>query len=104
MKTTLKEKVNETRRGYIIDAAMKAAGKKGGFHTLTREVIATEAGVSPPLVTRYLGGMETIRNLVMTEAVARGDVAIVAQGLTSGHPAAVAAPVSVKRKVQQSIK
>lgn len=104
MKTTLKDKLKETRRDYLIEAAMKVAEKKGGFHKLTREVIAHEAGISPPLVSRYLGGMDMIRHTIMTEAVAQGRAAIVAQGLTAGHPVAMAAPEVLKQRAKQSIR
>lgn len=101
---TLKEELLQARREFFIRAAMKVAEQKGGFHRLTREMIAKEAGVSPPLVSRYLGGMDTIRSTIMTEAVAQSRTAIVAQGLTAGHPVALAASETIKQKAKQSIR
>jgi AcrR family transcriptional regulator len=52
-----------------------------GWRSLTREQIATAAGVSPGLVSARLGTMDALRRSVMRQAVTQRCVPVVAQGL-----------------------
>lgn len=68
------------RTDALLTTALHLAARHG-YHTLTREQIALAASVSPALVSARLGTMDAMRRSVMRAAVARGVVAVVAQGL-----------------------
>lgn len=68
------------RTDALLTTALHLAAAHG-YATLTRESIALAAGVSPALVSARLGTMDAMRRSVMRAAVARGCVAVVAQGL-----------------------
>ena len=100
--TPLRDQLNAVRYQHIMTAAIVAAGRLG-FHKVTRADIALEAKVSPPLVSRYLGDMDAIRNLVMGAAIDRGILNLVAQGLAAQHPAALDAPPELRAQAVGSL-
>ena len=71
------------RKAAILDAAIEVAEDTHYLH-MTRSQIAEKAGVSTPLVQHYFGNMPELRKAVMLEAVKRGLVYLVAQGLVAG--------------------
>ena len=100
--STLHEHIRESRRLFLVKAATTAA-QKLGFLNITREHIALEAGVSPPLVSRYLGDMDSIRNIIMDEAVKLEILPIIAQGLAAGHPGATGASAGLRILAAESL-
>ena len=90
----MSEKVTNRNRA-VLDAALRLAGQRG-YRNFTRQQVAAEAGVSAGSVNNAFVTMEGLRDAVMAAAVARGVVAVVAQGLADRHPAAIAAPAAVK--------
>lgn len=80
----------KTRTAELLDAALKHAAVVG-WQALTRDGIATAAGVSFALVTQRLGTMEQIRRSVMRRAVQQRCVRVVAEGLVAGDRHAAAA-------------
>jgi len=97
----LKLKAQE-RRGHILEAALQVA-QETGWRKMTREDIADAAGVACGLVGQYFGGMEALRSAVMKEAVHRGILPVVAEGLALRHSAALAASPALKRKAANSL-
>jgi AcrR family transcriptional regulator len=71
------------RKAALLAAAMRLA-QRGHYAQLTRAAIATEAGVSPGLVSTYLGTMPDMRRTLMRHAVKLGDLVIIGQGLSAG--------------------
>lgn len=67
-----------------------------GYRSLTRESIATAAGVSPALVSARLGTMDQLRRSVMRAAVAQRVVSVVAQGLAVRDRQAMRADESLR--------
>lgn len=92
----------EDRRAAILEAALTLA-KLHGYRALTRDTVASAAGVSPGLVTRYYYHMDLLRSEVVSEAVRLGLPNIVAEGLVSGEPAALNAPESVRLGAAMSL-
>ena len=89
----------DARRERVMAAALIVA-ERDGWQQMTRERVAAEAGVAAGTVNNAVGvggTMAGLRDAVMAEAVARGVLAIVAQGLAAGHPAAKAAPVEMRQ-------
>lgn len=92
----------EVRSMHIIEAAVIVARAKG-YRNMTRAQIAKQAGVSAPLVTHYMGGMDTVRDSVMLYAVQMFIPEIVAQGLMDGNGLAQGASDELKAKAKESI-
>ena len=90
------------RRDQILKAAVDLAKEKG-YHALTRDGVAVQAGVSFGLVTRYYGAIDTLKQKVMDEAVRTGILEIIAAGLAVGDPVARSAPSELKVKAAQLI-
>lgn len=90
------KRLNPTdRKPLLVDAAV-AAATAHGYRRMTRDHIAAEANVSPGLVSLYLGTMPNVRRVVMREAVRRGVVSIVAEGLAERDKQALKAPPALK--------
>ena len=86
------------RREQILAAAVGMAGDVG-FQKITRDGVATRAGVAMGLVTRYFGTMCQLRRHVMRSAVKNGIIPIVAEGLAIGDPHAKKAGPELRAKV-----
>jgi AcrR family transcriptional regulator len=86
----------DVRKAVILDAACRAA-RLHGFGGFKREHVAAEARCSTGLVSTHWSGMKHLRRSVMRRAVAERDIQLVAQGLAAREPAALAAPVDLKR-------
>lgn len=69
----------QVRRDLIISAALIAARQPGGWIGLTRSTIATYAGVSEGLVSRYLGSMIEARRVIMDVAINQQITEIIVQ-------------------------
>lgn len=87
----------EARSKQILDVALKLA-EKSNYSTVTRDAIASAAGVSMGLVTNYFGTMAQFRRTLMRAAIHRGNARIVAQGLANKDPQARKAPDELKAK------
>lgn len=81
----------------ILDAALELA-KGLGFEWITRDQVATAAGVSPATINNVFGTVSGMKRAVLREAIAREVVEIVAQGLAVRHPIALAAPTELKER------
>lgn len=78
----------DDRKGQIMQAALRVAEIPGGWAKLTREAVAREAGCTDSLVSLHFGTMITFRRSIMRAAIAQENLAVLAQGLASGDPAA----------------
>lgn len=87
---------HDQRKANILKAAYQLA-QADGYHTLTREAVATEAGVSRGLVTYYFLSIALLREAVMQAAIEAGNAEIVAAGLTARCPVAQTAPLDLRR-------
>ncbi len=71
----------QTRRESILDAAIDLS-KTRGYNRITRDEVATRAGVSSPLIGTYFPRMADLRKAVIQAAISREIVEVIAQGLT----------------------
>lgn len=85
-------------RNTILIAALDCARDYGYAH-MTRDMVATYAGVAPSLVSHHMGTMEELRDAVMNYAILQEDMDVVLQGLASNHPIIKTAPKKVKEKI-----
>jgi hypothetical protein len=72
--------------------------RSAGLANVTREQIATEAGVAAGLVSLRLGTMPALRRSVMRAAVAQEVLEVVAEGLAARDPYALAAPLELRQR------
>lgn len=92
----------DERQATILAAAVELAARTG-YRNMTRDAVAEAAGVSPGLITFYFLHMSFLREAVVEEAVRRGIVPIVAEGIVAGAPAALAAPQALKAQAAVSL-
>jgi AcrR family transcriptional regulator len=88
-------KIIENRDGRILDAALRLA-EADGYQWITREGVAAMAGVSPGTINNVFGTMRGLKRAVLTEAVKRRIIPIVAQGLGDRHAIVMDAPADVR--------
>lgn len=100
---TTKRLTPKERTAQILAAAITLAEKPQGFQSLTRENVATAAGCTPGLITRYYGTAKQLRRAVMRAAVKAENVQIIAQGIGVGDAHALKAPDHLKNKAAASL-
>lgn len=84
----------------VLSAIMRAAlrvAERDGWGALRRHTVAAEANVSTGSVSNAYGTIDALRDAVMTAAVQQNIVSVVRDGIAARHPAALAAPASLKR-------
>lgn len=86
----------------ILAVALKLA-KQDGYRDVTRERVATQAGISPALVSVRLGTMAQFRRKLMRYAVLKGCLPVIAQGLAAGDRHARNAAPELKQKALASL-
>lgn len=86
----------DDRKQQILDAAIRVAGRPGGWAQLTRESVAKEADCAEGLVSRYFGTMVAFRRAIMRAAIQARNLAVIAQGLAAGDSNAQKAPPELK--------
>lgn len=85
----------DTRNRQVLEAAVALAGERG-FRNFSRRDVADRANVADGSVNNAFGTMDALHDAVMSEAVTRKLLPIVAAGLAARHPTASAAPEDVK--------
>jgi AcrR family transcriptional regulator len=90
------------RRAAILGAAVRLAEAQG-FHKITRDEVAAEAGVAAGSVNHEFGTVADMRDAVVLEAIDARNLTIVAQAIAAGHPAARDAPADLKSKAIKTL-
>lgn len=93
----------DDRKEQILSAAIKVAGRPGGWGKLTRDAVAREAQCAEGLVSKYFGTMITFRRSIMRAAIAAENLAVVAQGLAAGDTYAKKADPDLKARALQTL-
>ena len=91
------------RKQEILNAAIKVAGRPGGWSKLTRDAVAKEAGCAEGLVSKYFGTMVSFRRSIMRAAIGAEELGVIAQGLAAGDKCAQKADESLKRKALETL-
>lgn len=91
------------RKQEILNAAIKVAGRPGGWSKLTRDAVAKEAGCAEGLVSKYFGTMITFRRSIMRAAIGAENLAVVAQGLAAGDASAKKADPELKARALSTL-
>lgn len=84
------------RKDQIFAVALKVA-ERNRYDQMTRDQIATAAGVSVGLISTYFGTMANLRRDIMRHAVKQRILSIVAQGLLANDQYAKRAPEELRR-------
>lgn len=93
----------DDRKLEILNAAIKVAGRPGGWSKLTRHAVAKEAGCAEGLPSKYFGTMVAFRRAIMRAAIQARNLAVVAQGLAAGDINAQKAPPELKAAAVQTL-
>lgn len=93
----------DDRKGQLLAAGVTAA-RSLGWYKVTRKHIAEVTGTAPSLTNYYFPSKSELRDAIMEEAVIKGVVSVVAEGLVYGHPAATAAPAPLRAKAEAYVK
>lgn len=86
----------------ILSFALKLA-QQDGYRDVTRERVATAAGISPALVSVRLGTMVDFRRKLMRFAIMRRCLPVIAQGLAARDRHAMRAPDELKQQALASL-
>lgn len=93
----------DDRKQQILTAAIKVAGRPGGWGKLTRDAVAKEAGCAEGLVSKYFGTMIAFRRSIMRAAIQARNLAVVAQGLAAGDASAKKADPELKARALSTL-
>ena len=93
----------DDRKQEILNAAIKVAGRPGGWSKLTRDAVAKEAGCAEGLPSKYFGTMVAFRRAIMRAAIVAEELGVIAQGLAAGDKCAQKAGESLKRKALETL-
>ena len=93
----------DDRKQQILNAAIKVAGRPGGWGKMTRDAVAREAGCAEGLVSKYFGTMIAFRRSIMRAAIQARNLAVVAQGLAAGDTNAQKAPPELKAAAVETL-
>jgi AcrR family transcriptional regulator len=89
-------------KAVLLDHALRLS-QTHGYNKLTRVQLAKVANVSEGQVSKLFGTMVQLRRAIMSAAVARNDLIIIAQGIACGEPKAVGLSPDVKRAALEAL-
>jgi DNA-binding transcriptional regulator YbjK len=81
LKPIIRRELPDVRRAEAIDAALRLA-RVSGAQGLVRDRIAAEAGQSGPLISKYFGPMDLVREKVIERAFELGDTQVLFKSLS----------------------
>lgn len=90
------------RKKHILESAL-AIAERDGFTNVTRNKIAEHANISPTLIHKYYGSMETLRNSIMVIAIHRAILPVIAQGIAVKNEYALNIPDALKQHALVSL-
>ena len=92
------KRISPGARATELTAVALRLAREHGLANLTRDQIASEAGVASGLVSLRLGTMPAMRRTVMRAAVTQGVLEVIAEGLAHRDPHAMAAPLELRQQ------
>jgi len=97
-----RKKYTRTDMEQMLDAAILIA-EKVGYQVVTREMIAEKTGASPANVSRMFGTMDSMRRSIISAAIVRKNLRVIAQGLATKHSKALRAPEELRRAAAEFV-
>ncbi len=95
-------KPTTTDREVVLTAALDLA-RTVGYTKVTREGVSQMTSYSPASISAHFGTMVKFRRAIMSAAIVRRDLVVLAQGLAMGDPKARSAPQDLKRDAVEAI-
>ena len=95
-----KRKTPQVRRQELLEIALELS-ERIGYRNITRERIAEYANTSCALVSSYYSPIETLKYAVMREAINKGILSVIAQGLSLGDEQAKTIDQDLKNRVAE---
>ena len=89
----------QDRTNQLLDTALQLA-QESHYKQVRLTAIAERAGVTHPLVSKYLGTMTNIRRDIMRRAIERANLVVLAQGLDARERVALKAPEALRLRAQ----
>lgn len=86
----------------VLELAVQLAIKQG-YRNVTRQQIADRSGVSVGTVSTYFGTMAGLHRAIMSYAVSRQVLPVIAQGLAERNSKAQGASLEVRRAALDSL-
>jgi AcrR family transcriptional regulator len=83
------------RKEQLLDAALRISEQRG-YMTASRDDVAAMAGCAASLVSYHFGTMPNLRRAIMSAAIDRKNLTVLAQGLAMGESKAKAAPAELR--------
>lgn len=93
----------DDRKLQILKAALVVTSEPGGWSTLTRKAVATQAECAEALVSKYFGTMTDFRRTIMRAVIHHEILEIIAQGLAAGDVHAKKASDALKLKALETL-
>lgn len=90
------------RSTQLLDIAVDLAAKHG-LANVTRDQVAKAASIAPGTVSNRMGTMTEMRRSVMRHAVAKENLAVIAQGLATKDRFALKAPEALRLRALEFI-
>ena len=97
-----KYKTKDEGQKLILDAALDMA-KTDGFASLSRDGVATKAGVASGSVNYCFDNMQNLKNAVMKKAIENESLTIIAQGIIADNEIAINAPDALRKEALNSM-
>ena len=91
----------ETRKEELLDTALILA-RLVGYSNVQRADLATRCACSVGTVSKYFGTMCNLKRAIMSAAIAREDLIVIAQGITAREAKALAAKPELKRRAMEA--
>ena len=90
------------RKAKLVTAALHIATSEG-YNRISFDDVARRAKCSKSLVMHYFSTMPKLRRAIMSAAVAKGHLPVIAQGLAARDSKALAAPEVLRRAALDSL-
>lgn len=92
----------ETRKDELLDTALVLA-RLVGYTNVQRADIAERCQCSVGTVSKYFGTMANLKRAIISAAIVREDLIVIAQGIVAGEAKAKAAKPELKRRAMEAV-
>ena len=91
----------ETRKDELLDTALSLA-RLVGYANVQRADLAERCACSTGTVSKYFGTMKQLKRAIISAAIAREDLTVIAQGIVAREAKALAARPELKRRAMEA--
>ena len=91
----------ESRKAELLDTALVLA-RVVGYQNVERAQLAERCECSTGTVSKYFGTMKNLKRAIISHAIARCDLVVIAQGIVAGESKARAVKPELKRAAMEA--